>query len=368
MKQTKTSSLYRLVAFLLITIVLIGIVGVVADGARQSDTNDQTPPTADQLGSETDKNDGNSNQQTTQTPLPELPKYKHYLTGLPTDEQTASQIPLVYAIDPTSPLYGVSASHLTVELATEMGESRMLLYLDQNTSIGKIGAIAPMRAYINKVASYFGGIQVHNGTDDKLCATPTDSKSAQIDLSSATKYAYSEGVRELYTNGQLIASAMENARIPTKYASPPTLPFSFYDTPTTLGSSATTVTIPYGKSNVVSLRYDTLTQQYRMYRSDEAVVDPLTQEAAAYTNVLVLFCDALTYENADRTETALDTASGGSGYYLTMGTYQKILWSTDEGGNLVFTDTAGTRLSLNAGASYLSFFKVSQKSDVVLGK
>ena len=367
MKQTKTSSLYRLVAFLLITIVLIGIVGVVADGARTKDnTSDKTPPTANQSGSETENNDGNTNEESNQQPTPELPKLTHYLTGLVTDESSAASIPLAYVVDPSSPLYGISSAYLTVEFATELGGSRMLLFAAQNPNLGKIGSITQTRGYINNLVSYFGGILVHNGTDGKTAGKEFDLGDAYLNLAASNKYAYSEGSRELYTNGQLMDSALENARIPTRYATIPTVPFHFRTGKMAVGSKAASVTIPYGTGNEVTLVYDSILEEYKMYRGTQIASDPLYRTELSYTNVLTLFCDAVTYEGSDSTTTVLDTVSGGSGYYFSMGAYQKIIWSTTEDGRMVLTDSAGVPLEMNAGTTYLSFYKASEKSKIIL--
>ena len=365
MKQTKTSSLYRLVAFLLITIVMIGIVGVVADGARTKDPSDNAPPT-DNLGSETDKNDGTTNEESDQSTIPESPKYTHYLTGLVTDEARAAAIPLVYTVDPASALYGISQAFLTVELATELGGSRMLLFTEQNAALGKIGALAPTRGYISNIVSYFGGILVHDGEEGKKSGNEIDLGTGHIDLGKTNKYTYSEGSRELYTNAQLMASALDAARIPTRYTEMPLIPFTFRQNAQASGTRAMGVTVPYGTDNEVSLLYDSVSAAYTMYRGAQLATDPLYRTEVRYQNVLILFCDAVTYEGADHTETVLDTASGGSGYYFSMGAYQRILWSTNEDGCMAVTDSTGTPLLMNPGSTYVSFFKAADKNRIVI--
>lgn len=368
MKQTKTNSLYRLVAFLLITILLIGVVGIVADGA-QDPSSDDTPPLVTPSEPEKDKAEDKTDKPTSQPPILQVPEFTHYLTGLPIREVESQKIPLCYVVDSRSALYGISSSVFTVEIGMENGTSRYLFYTMQHESIGKIGAIAPTRSNVSTLLSYFGGILVHNGVDG-WATYDTPSGESSLDLDRNGRYAYTESGTLVFTNSDLMAGAVEDTRLPTRFSDTPRLPFSFADYGSEIKAPgiATKITIPYGMQNETVLTYSSLDGRYLLSKNENAITDPINQAAVSYDNALILFSDAVTYEKADGTECLLDTKSGGTGYYFTRGTYLKVLWNVDADGNMKITDSAGKDLTINRGTTYLSFFKVSEKGKITIEK
>ena len=104
---------------------------------------------------------------------------------------------------------------------------------------------------------------------------------------------------------------------------------------------------------------------YVLYKGESAVTDLLNGRTCDYDNAFVLFASATTYETAAATETVIDTAGGGEGYYFTRGTVQKITWTTDADGNLVFYNEVGGLLTVNTGSSYIAFEKASKKDSII---
>jgi len=60
----------------------------------------------------------------------------------------------------------------------------------------------------------------------------------------------------------------------------------------------------------------------------------------------------------------MNTAGGGRGYYATGGGYTEITWSVDEGGNLIFWDEDGAKLTVNRGRTYIGYFISSDYASV----
>ena len=56
---------------------------------------------------------------------------------------------------------------------------------------------------------------------------------------------------------------------------------------------------------------------------------------------------------------------GGTGFFLTNGTYTSIKWSADSSGILNFYLENNERLYINIGNSYIGFFKSSSTSSVL---
>ena len=54
----------------------------------------------------------------------------------------------------------------------------------------------------------------------------------------------------------------------------------------------------------------------------------------------------------------------GTGIYATNGEYIEITWIADSNGELTMYDSAGNRLTVNRGSSYIAYVKSSHKSSV----
>ena len=90
----------------------------------------------------------------------------------------------------------------------------------------------------------------------------------------------------------------------------------------------------------------------------------LDGKVASYKNVFVLFADMITYETSAGTESIVNTAGGGSGYYATGGKLIEIRWSVGQNGELVFKDLSGAKLVVNRGNSYVGYYKSSDSQSV----
>ena len=356
MKISKTNSLLRLVAFLLITVVLIGIVGIVSEGKeKEPEENIENPPQ-------------NNLQTPPATDIPAvLQRYENYLSGLSCSLEESEAIPFCYLMSSSSPLYGIQDAELTIEFPIEFGQSRLLVYTSKTDTLGKIGAIVPARKYLSPLLSTFGGIFVHNGQDDTVNYYQTEILNQTIDLSKSNVYSYTEGYGQIYTNGNLISNAMENLHYETKLNSSSVLPYTFSSN---LNGNiqgqypAQNISIPFDTQNKASLVYNIYSGEYRCEKNGQEIIDYHTGENIYYKNVFVLFCDTTTYERADTTELVLETNNSGLGYYFTNGSMIKFNWETDSNGNLQFKDLSGEKLTINRGNSYIAFYKSTQKNSV----
>jgi hypothetical protein len=129
-------------------------------------------------------------------------------------------------------------------------------------------------------------------------------------------------------------------------------------------SAATNVVIPYGDDSKSELIYDSDNDCYIMSKDGRYKIDMLTGKNATFKNVFVLFSDMITYELASGTETVVNTATCGTGYYVTCGTLIEIKWAVNQAGELNFYDLDGNQLIVNRGNSYISYYKSSAKDDV----
>ncbi len=367
MKSLKTSSLFRLAALLLISVITICLVGFVTQGWQGEPPNQPESGETDENSGETDENtDGGGETVTPEPPSP--PEYTHYLTGLEVTAEQSRQKPLGFVMDAASPLYGIYGSPLTIEIPVEGGQSRLLVYRDHADNLGKIGSIAQGRECITKLLDFFGGIAIYNGESNAhVSSLPTIGRFT-FDLSAHSGYAYTENTNYLYSNGDLLFAGLQNAGISVSTTEAVTLPFSFvpyYAESIRHKASAQTVTIPYSDANETGLYYDISTHEYLLAKGGQTKTDLLNGKATSFKNAFVLFSDATTYESADRTEMIMDTDGGGTGYYFTEGTACAISWHVDALGKLTFFNEKGEILTVNRGTSYIAYYKAACAENVV---
>lgn len=377
MKSIKIAGFYKLVAFALIAIMLVVAAQVAASGWQSPDTDKPDSGEVDDNNNQADENtDGKDDENQGANPNEEppveeivVPKYYNYLTGLETTDEASRAAPICFVLNSSSPLYSISSADVLIEIPVENGETRLLAYVPSGDIIGKIGSVAATRPYISSAAKFFGGIAVYSGNDggasDFFPAFETHAKA--IDLSQYTGYCYTENTLFLYTNSDLINAGLLNASLSTTMSETPTLPFNFTapdGASVTLDKSATTVVLPYSPSNETELYYSKDTGLYTFCKSGSAKKDLLNAKNAEFTNAFILFANSKLHYTEVGTSFEMNTEGGGRGYYLSGGQYTEIIWSVDESGNMIFSDTNGTKLTVNRGKTYIGYFISSNYSTV----
>ena len=364
MNTSKTSSYGRLVAFFIVAVTLVCVLGFVASGWQTDDSNDATgdvlPPPDDS------ENTGVDNTQDT-LPNPETPPvFTNRLTGLQTSEAESMRRPVAFVIDPDAPAYGIADTPLMIEIPAENGRTRLASFSTDISTLGKIGSLSSTRGYITNLIKFFNSIAIYHDSDDGVEYDASDHSELSFDLSANSGYHYTEYTEFMYTNGDLIKAGLNNSQINTTTADSFELPYTFVsgDSRVKFDDPASSVTIAYSTSNAVTLSYSTESCKYTMIRNGEIKKDLLTDKVVCFDNVFVLFADSITYENADSTETVMQTIGSGIGYYITSGTRVSITWCATDDGKMSFYTNDGAKLEVNTGNSYISVVKSSMMSSV----
>lgn len=367
MNTKKCGGYGKLLVFFLVAAILIFAFGLVADGWQNDVENNSGNVTDDDKDNndEADENKdaGNSSPEGEKAPEPK-PTLYNKLTGIPLEEGEAASRHVAFVIDTTAPLYGVSDADIIIELPTENGQTRLAVLTKSYTELGKLGAIAPTKGYINSVISYFDTAAVYFGKEGVREYECFELGSSALDLSVNKGYHYTEFSSYNYSNGNLITAALAAKNVDTLTPSS-RLPFVFSKSEAIFGQkSAKTVVLPFSDYSETELYFRETDKMYTFAKNESVKQDLLTNESISFKNVFVLFADAVTYEDSLGCELILDTVGSGSGYYASMGVYKEISWSVDEAGNLSFTNTDGSPLEVNPGTSYISYLKSSHKSKV----
>ncbi len=376
MKNASGSSIARLLAAIIIGVVFIFLIGTVANGWQNKSNNDDnnsgdtdgTIGDADESNGDTDGNEGtadNNNQDSIIPDEPKQPEFTSYLTGLEIPPELNGRLPYVITVEPGAPLYGISGSEITVEIPTECGETRFLVYRSEISTLGKIGAIAKTRNYISQIAKFFGGILIANGNEDIVSYNALPS-TLHIDLSKNIEYIYRENGKNVYTDYHNLNEIIKNNGIDTSTYIIQQIPFDFCDYFDTVSgkASANSVILPY-ENNESTLTYNIADKCYFLSKNGRDKVDMLDGKTASYKNVFVLFADMVTYEMSSGTETVVNTATKGTGYYISEGKLTEIRWNVESNGQLVFKHLTGEKLVVNRGNSYLGYYKASDSNSVV---
>ena len=175
MKRFKTGNLAKTVAFFLIVTVLSCVVAfATSDWQNQSDKPDsgKADENLTDNGNSAENGDGNTvdgagTPENIPTSKP-LPDYLNRLTGLEVTQEEYFTKPVGFLMEASGPMYGIGSSYLTLEIPTDGADTRILAFMSKYALPGKIGALAPTRAYISDIAGYFGGILFSTGSDDKF--------------------------------------------------------------------------------------------------------------------------------------------------------------------------------------------------------
>ena len=364
MKKSKHRNYHKIVALVLIAIVLISAVGFVANGWQpifnsEADSGD----TENNENGNADKNNNGEGGTEGDIPVVADPKYYHYLTGLEVSEETSKRTPTTFIVNPSSLLYGVSSSPLSIEFPIENGQTRLLIYSDNATSLGKIGAIEASRGYISNMLKHFGGTLISLGSDDIIEYSKIDVTKAHIDLSAITGYHYTE-LKNAFTNGDLLKAALFASGVPTELSGVQRLPFVFADESEEkilLDNTATRIDVPLSSETQTELVFNLDKGRYEYFKDGAVKTDMLSTATIEYDNVFVLFADSVTYETCVGTELVMNTLGTGSGYYMTNGTYAPIKWVAD-GDTMTFYDENDNKLEINRGTSYIAFVKSTNSS------
>ena len=363
MKRSKHGNYHKVVAFVLIAIVIISAVGFVANGWQPIINSGADSDDADKNSGDVADKDSES-PGTGEIPVVVAPKYYSYLTGLEATEDISRRVPIVFFTDSNAPLYGASSSSLMIEIPTEEA-SRIVIYSETATDLGKIGPLLSSRDYINDILSHFGGTVLAMGNDDVVDYASKEFTGAYIDLTRLSGYHYTE-MTSAFTNGDLVQAAIKSNDVSNELKESPRLPFAFIDVnceKLRFNQEAGKITIPFTDNARSELIYDTATEKYIYYKNGIEKIDMLNASSIEFDNALILFTDSVTHETSSGTELILKTSGSGSGYYITNGTYKLITWRCD-GDALTLYDDNENKLTVNRGTTYISYVK-STKANLV---
>lgn len=367
MNISRSSSTIRLIAFFLVAVILICTFGFTVDGwSFKKNANINIGNEKNNISD--DKIAGIPNEDIPTNTEPEIyiPDYVNSLTGLETTEALSKRRPIAVVMNTDSASYATSHADIVAELPIEDGTTRLVAFITDTQSIGKIGSIAPSRNYISNLAYYYGAIPICYGNDDSISYSGCDVNESTFDLAKNSGYHYSEYTHYQYTNADLINAGIKNVGISTTN-NELTLPYTFND----FGNDnvkgdmkAENVQIVFSDSSVTGLVFSKETGGYTFTKDGAYKKDQLNDVSISFKNCLALFADSVTYEGTLSSQMVMNTIGSGTGFYFTEGTVISVSWSANADNGLKIISESGEILTLNRGTTYLSFVKSSRLQNV----
>lgn len=366
MKKTKSSNPVRLIAFFLTALILVCTFGFTADGwqigadADEGENKDYTDLPSDNSQNEENKS---GDDKPREEPEIYIPCYVNRLTGRELQESEKEIIHLGFVMNADIPCYGISGADLVCELPTEDG-TRYIAFIPSNQDLWKSGSIVPTRGYISNLIKYFGGICISYGNDDSIKYDRCDTSGMQLDLTASDKYHYTEFMSNVYTNSDLLDSALKDFTFNLDFKEQPS-PFSFTDygaEPIVYGDKyVSKIKISHTASSSNEIIFNDDSSGYTIIKNDLPLSDAINGKIAEFENCFILFSDSVIYDNATCSQMVMDTIGSGSGYYFSAGGICEINWSATAEGKISFITSDGAILTVNRGRSYISFLRSSMR-------
>lgn len=367
MNKLKSTGMIRLIAFFLVTVVLVCAFGFSADGWQIFNDKEQNKNQSLNTGIGNNSQQGGQDTETVTPPQYNTPAYTSPLTGLEITREQSLVRPISFVLDGSSPLYSLSLCDVMVELPVENGGTRILAITSDMTNAWKIGSLAQTRGYISNIGKFFDAIIASGGNDDSIEYISCDTAKEELLLSVENTYCYSEYSYYLYTNVNLINSAINAYQISQNKTEGKSSPFNFvdYGADDIRGEiSSGSVSVAYSSSVVCRFDYSEENGYYTISRNGNLNNDLLNNSSLNFKNCLILFADSVTYEGVSGAQTVMNTIGNGDGYYFTNGSAIRIKWQSDAEGNLMLADEGGSPLTINRGKSYIGFVKSSRTDSV----
>ena len=310
------------------------------------------------------------------TEPPEPPEFFNPLSGCEATEEISKTRPISICIGNTAsslPQFGISDAEILVEAPVEGGITRLMIITCNYANADTIGSVRSTRSYLADIANQFDAIQAYVGTTDSGKSTAFKSyDTMDYIIQNMSDVYYSDASRNsphhIMTNGDRLSKGIASLGLRSITSNKP-LPFEFaeYFSKATLSDNDSLyVRIPFSSSLTAEFKYNASSENYDRYQFSSVHSDSNNGKGLSYKNLIMLFCDATTYDKASGTEISIDMQNGGTGYYISEGKYMDIIWYRDKNSELKFADKNGNPLVINRGKTYIGLIRISSKTSVVL--
>ena len=256
---------------------------------------------------------------------------------------------------------GLNQADIVYEAYAEGGITRLLAVFKDISKVSKIGTIRSARYSYIDLAMGHDAIYVHAGIN-KSHATPHVKETGIDNINllgggfSGMSFREKNGKsyeHTLYTSGEKLSNGFKKNKWRTELKNNKGMWQNFVtdDAEVTPTTGCSTITVTMSASYISKFTYDEATKTYKKSSKKGEHKDYVTGKQLAFKNVLVLKTDITPLGNEGVVKTGL---TGGEGYYVTNGGYEKIKWSKGSTSNPIkITRQDGSVCSYNPGNTWV---------------
>lgn len=356
------------------------LAGTVAACSRKEKTEEDTQTVQNEQAREPkesaqkEKEQEKEVQEEPEEPEEEIPANQNLLTGIPdlTDGAIGKR-PVAVMVNNVSyamPQYGVEEADIIFEIPVEGDATRFMAMYGDYTQVPQICPIRSCRYYFPALSQGFDAFYVNWGSDDTIGEYLEALDLDQIEGITNTGGLFGRDQDRLnqgyalehtgYFDGTKLPSYIESQGLRTDLKEDKKGPaFLFNGLEEQLkpeGSDCTNVQINFGAQSS-AFTYDAGRKVYLKQINGQAQTDGKTGNQLAFTNVFVLETDISVRDSVGHKEIDWDGGPDSTGYYVSNGGVQKIIWSKDpnnENSYLRFYDQSGQEIAINRGKTYIA--------------
>lgn len=274
------------------------------------------------------------------------------------------------------PQWGLNSADAVFEFPVEGMITRMMwVFADYDKLPEKIGPLRSARHHFVYTAGSLDAIYIHWGGSTMGYQAIEDNNIDDIDAmkygDGAGKYFYRDKTRSVaiehrgITDGQNVREVIDTAITrQTLKDGKVGAPFLFAKKEASSAEPCTSLSVSFSADFNRSFKYDAGEKLYYNSMNGSAFCDGNDDTQNAMTNVVVLYAPVTTLAN----ELVDVDLTGGTGLYVTNGTYAKIKWTkgnnTTDQLQLYYDD--GTPVELNSGKTWFNMIPDSRQSKTVI--
>lgn len=306
----------------------------------------QTPPAADVSESQT-----------------AAPSPTDALTGLPVSADAVGKRPVAVMVEnhpQARPQWGLSTPDIVIEGVAEGGITRMMWLYSDVRDMPKVGPTRSARHDYVELAEGFDAIYVHFGGSTYAYDTIERDKVDDVDGMSSKYFARDKSRKvasehTAYTTGENIQKAIADKGYRTEVKAEKATSFTFSSEKRSLSDGACrSVKVMFSDNYCHTFRYNETDGLYYNHMNANEMKDA-DGKTMTVSNVLILYTEVSGVSGSKSGHQDWDL-QGGTGLYVSNGTYQSIRWSKGAASApLTLTDANGTPLQLNTGKSWIGF-------------
>ena len=279
--------------------------------------------------------------------------------------------PIAFMIDNNinaMPQAGLEQADLVYELIVEGGETRLMIIIQDNEDLSKIG---PLRSSRHDFLDYVlenDAIYVHYGWSPQAKSDISTLginningiyQSASDFWRDSSRYAPHNAV----TSMKNVLKIAKNNGYRTTTTKDTVLNYVVDEVNLEEGQAADTVIIPYSDNNTVKYTYDEETKEYTRYSRGKEQTDWNTKNTVTTKNIIITFAKNTSMDSKDRQD--IENVGTLDGYYITNGKAIKIKCEkSSRSAQTVYKDLDGNEIDVNDGKTFIQICPINAKVSI----